>query len=59
MGALDSRLVDVDSVVIFAGEKYRECLEPALRKRGIAVHVPMKGLRSGEQLARLNGWIDP
>ena len=59
MGALDSRLVDVDSVVIFAGEKYRECLEPALRKRGIAVHVPMEGLGIGEQLARLNRWIDP
>ena len=58
MGALDSRLVDVDSVVIFAGEKYRKFLEPALRKRGIAVHVPMKGLKSGEQLARLIEWMD-
>ena len=59
MGALDSRLVDVDSVVIFAGAKYREFLAPALRKRGIAVHVPMEGLGIGEQLARLNRWIDP
>ena len=59
MGALDSRLVDVDSVVIFAGGMYREFLEPALRKRGIAVHVPMEGLGIGEQFARLNRWIDP
>ena len=59
MNALDPRLVDVDSVVIFAGKKYRELLAPALRERGITVHVPMEGLRRGEQLARLNEWIDP
>ena len=59
MRALDPHLADVDSVVIFAGGKYREFLAPALHERGITVHVPMEGLGSGEQLARLNRWIDP
>lgn len=57
--ALEPRLVDVHSVAIFAGRKYRELLAPALRKRGITVHIPMEGLRSGEQLARLNAWLAP
>ena len=58
MSALDPRLAGVDSVVIFAGEKYREFLTPELRKRGITVHVPMEGLRSGEQLVWLNERLD-
>ena len=44
----------VDTVVFFAGHPYREFLEPALRKRGLAVCVPMSGLRQGQQLA----WLD-
>ena len=59
MRALDPRLADVGSVVVFAGGKYRELLAPALHERGITVHVPMEGLRSGEQLAQLNAWIIP
>ena len=59
MRALDPRLADVDSVVIFAGRKYRELLVPALHERGITPHIPMEGLRSGEQLARLNAWLAP
>ena len=31
----------------------------ALHERGITIHVPMEGLRSGEQLAQLNAWIIP
>ena len=54
MHALDPNLAGVDSIAIFAGEKYREFLESELRGRGMTVHVPMKGLRSGEQLAWLN-----
>lgn len=54
MRALDPNLAGVDSIAIFAGEKYREFLESELRERGITVHVPMKGLRSGKQLA----WLD-
>lgn len=59
MRALDPHLADVGSVVIFAGKKYREFLVPVLRKRGITVHIPMEGLGSGEQLARLNTWLAP
>ena len=47
-------LEGVDSVVFFAGQRYREFLEPALRKRELAVRVPMRGLRNGQQLA----WLD-
>ena len=56
--ALDSRLAGVDSIVIFAGEKYRKFLTPKLRKREITVHIPMKGLRSGKQLAWLNARLN-
>lgn len=52
--ALEAHLADVKSVVFFAGAKYREYLVPALVGRGIEVHVPMEGLRIGEQLA----WLD-
>ena len=54
MDALRPRLAGVRSVVVFAGETYREHLEPELRRRGIAVHVPMEGLLQGQQLAWLN-----
>ena len=57
MTAFDSSLSDVKSVVIFASERYREFLVPALRERGITVHVPMEGLKIGEQLAQLNRWL--
>ena len=52
--ALGPHLAGVKSVVFFAGAKYREFLAPALRGRGFEVHVPMAGLRIGEQLAWLN-----
>ena len=52
--ALGPHLVGVKSVVFLAGKEYREFLAPALRDRGIEVHVPMAGLRRGEQLAWLN-----
>ena len=51
--ALTPCLAGVKSVVFFAGTKYREFLVPELRRRGIVVHVPMEGLRIGEQLAWL------
>ena len=44
----------IKSVVILAGSRYREFLEPELRDRGFHVYVPMGGLRIGEQLA----WLD-
>ena len=40
----------VESVVLLAGQRYREFLEPSLRSRGLLVSVPMEGLRIGEQL---------
>ena len=58
MSALDPSLAGVDSIVIFAGEPYREFLAPKLRDRGITVHVPMKGLDWGNQLAWLNARLD-
>lgn len=58
MRALDPNLSGVGSVVIFAGMKYREFLVPELCARGITVHIPMEGLRNGEQLAQLNRWLD-
>lgn len=57
MTAFDSSLTDVKSVVIFAGERYREFVVPALRARNITVHIPMEGLRSGEQLSQLSKWL--
>ncbi len=54
LAELESCLDGVDRVVFLAGRPYREFLEPPLRKMGLAVHVPMRGLRQGEQLA----WLD-
>lgn len=54
LDALGPHLAGVESVVFLAGAKYREFLAPALGGRGIKVHVPMAGMRIGEQLAWLN-----
>lgn len=58
--ALEPCLANADTVVFFAGERYREFLEPSLGGRGIRLDVPMKGLSQGRQLAwlraRLDGW---
>jgi hypothetical protein len=40
-------------IVIFAGQRYREFLVPALLSDGYEVDVPMANLRIGEQLAWL------
>jgi len=53
MQALEPHLVDVHTVTILAGEKYRKDLEPQLRARHIEVRVPMAGLAIGKQL----GWL--
>ena len=50
---LEPHLEGVGSVVILAGERYREFLEPELRGRGVDVCVPMRGLPIGKQLAWL------
>lgn len=56
--ALEPHLAGVRSVVFFAGQKYREHLEPRLRDLGIEVRVPMEGLRIGEQRAWLKCRLD-
>ena len=59
MKDLDPILAGVKSMTILAGERYREFLEPELRRRGITVHVPMRGMGIGEQLAWLGGQPAP
>jgi cytoplasmic iron level regulating protein YaaA (DUF328/UPF0246 family) len=47
-------LVPVDAeVILLAGQRYREDIEPFLRKRGHSVSVPLQGLQIGKQLQRL------
>ncbi len=43
-----------DEIVILAGKSYREHLVGPIREMGCSVHVPMEGLRIGEQLRWLN-----
>ena len=52
--SMDPFLRDIDTVVFFAGERYRELLQPGLRAWGVDVVVPMQGLSLGQQLAWLN-----
>ena len=40
-------------VILLAGLRYREDLEPFLRNRGFSVSVPLEGLKIGKQLQRL------
>ena len=44
---------DLSQVVFLAGERYREFVARHLADRGVAVSVPMEGLRFGEQLSWL------
>jgi len=50
---LQTVLIGHRHIIMFAGLRYREFLEPALRQDGHTVEVPMEGLRIGEQLAWL------
>lgn len=43
-----------DTLVVLAGQLYREFIEPDLRDRNVSVEVPLAGMRIGEQLA----WFD-
>ena len=51
---LDAHVGAGDTLVVLAGQVYREFIEPDLRDRGVSVEVPLKGMRIGEQLA----WFD-
>jgi hypothetical protein len=44
---MDHQLVDVDCIVVFAGEHYREFLMPYLTRRAVTVEIPLEGLRIG------------
>ena len=57
LNALEPSLADADTVVFFAGERYREFLEPWLTNRGIRLDVPMRGLSQGRQLAWLGACL--
>lgn len=54
LAEVEPSLHGVDTVVFFAGERYREFLDPALRNLGLTVTVPMAGLSQGRQLAWFN-----
>ncbi len=43
-----------EHILMLAGARYREFLEPGLTAMGTQVDVPMQGLRIGEQLSWLN-----
>ena len=47
------KLPKTERIVMLAGSRYREFVEPRLRGVGIRVDVPMEGLRIGEQLSWL------
>jgi len=56
-GRVKSQLVQVlptgAEVVLLAGARYREGLEPLLRAAGFSVTVPLEGLSIGKQLQKL------
>lgn len=47
-------LSEGDTVIMLAGQRYREFIEPELRRRSIIVEVPMREMRIGRQLQ----WFD-
>jgi cytoplasmic iron level regulating protein YaaA (DUF328/UPF0246 family) len=57
-GCVQKQLAEVlptdAQIIILAGLRYRENLEPFLRKQGFRVSVPLEGLKIGEQLQWLN-----
>lgn len=58
MTALEPRLSDVRSVVVFTGKRYQEFLTPALEERGITVHDPMKGMGIGKRKQWLGALLE-
>ena len=51
---METTLPDADEITIFAGQRYREYIEPWLRGRYASVQVPMRGLPIGKQLRWLS-----
>lgn len=54
IGQLAAHVGAGDTLVILAGQLYRELIEPGLRDREVSVVIPLEGMRIGEQLA----WFD-
>ncbi len=52
--ALQDEVQAGDTVIILAGQRYREHLVEPLAAMGCNVDIPMRGLRIGEQLRWLN-----
>jgi len=50
---LDTELPKGADVIMLAGMRYRQDLEPYLRQRGFSVSVPLAGLPIGKQLQKL------
>jgi hypothetical protein len=50
LSALEAELSGVDTVVLLAGERYREGIVPALKERRLQVEVPLEGKGLGQQL---------
>lgn len=47
-------IAPTEPIVILAGARYRETLEPELRRAGYVVEVPLRGLGIGEQMQELD-----
>ena len=47
---MDERMPDARCIVVLAGKRYREFLMNYLGGRAATVHVPMAGMRNGQQL---------
>jgi len=43
-------LEEISEIYFYTGLDYREDLIPLLRREDISVHIPLKGLRQGEQI---------
>ena len=50
---MDERMPDASLIVVLAGQRYREFLMDYLVGRAVTVHVPMAGMRNGQQLSWL------
>jgi hypothetical protein len=52
---MDERMPDANRIMVLAGQRYREFLMDYLAGRAATVHVPMAGMRNGQQLSWLGG----
>ena len=53
-GQLNGVIRSGSTLLFLAGARYREGIEPVQRQRGVAITVPMEGMRIGEQLQWLS-----